>query len=103
MVISAWIELVGGFTIAFGLFTRLAAFISSGEMAFAYYLHASGAMAAMSGKPPLTPVGHIFPILNGGEAAVLYCWIFLFVFFHGPGPWSVDALIGRNKPAAATP
>jgi putative oxidoreductase len=47
-----------------------------------------------------------FPIANGGEKAVLYCWIFLFIFFYGPGRWSIDALISKGKaptgPATAT-
>ena len=72
------IELFGGILIALGLFTRPAAFIMSGEMAFAYFIsHA--------------PRG-FFPILNGGDGAILYCFIFLYFAFAGPGPWSLDAM-----------
>jgi putative oxidoreductase len=91
MVLGAWIELVGGFLIAFGLLTRVAAFIAAGEMAVAYFMiHAAGAP---------TPHGMIFPIINRGELAVVYCWIFFFIFFYGPGRWSVDALFSRGSSA----
>jgi putative oxidoreductase len=87
MQICGWIALIGGFSIAFGLFTRLAAFISSGTMAVAYFMvHA--------------PHG-FFPIANGGERAVFYCWFFFFAVFYGPGRWSIDALLFR-KPAQAS-
>jgi putative oxidoreductase len=86
-LISAWIELAGGFMIAFGFLTRLAAFLAAGEMAVAYFMvHAK--------------MGY-FPIVNHGEPAVFYCWFFLFVFFHGAGSFSLDALLFR-KSAAAT-
>ncbi len=76
------IELVGGALLALGLFTRPVALIMSGEMAFAYFIsHA--------------PAG-FFPILNRGDAAILYCFIFLYIAFAGGGPWSVDALMGRK-------
>ncbi len=92
MLVGAWIELVCGFLIALGLITRPAAFIASGEMAVGYFMaHAGGA--------PTGPA-QFFPILNHGESAVLYCWIFLYVFFYGAGRWSLDALICRNKAAA---
>ena len=70
-----------------GLFTRPAAFIMSGEMAFAYFMgHASQ--------------GHVLvPMLNRGELAVLYCFVFLFFAAAGAGAWSVDGL--RRRPAAA--
>ncbi len=93
-LLGAWIELAGGFLIAFGLLTRIAAFISSGEMAVAYFMvHANGGN---------------FPIQNHGEPAVIYCWIFLFMFFYGAGRLSIDALICRGREAttptpAATP
>ncbi len=86
--LCGWICLVGGFLIALGLLTRLAAFISSGTMAVAYFMiHA--------------PHGS-FPIANGGEKAVLYCWVFLFIFFYGAGRWSLDALLFRKSAAATT-
>jgi putative oxidoreductase len=86
--LCGWICLVGGFLIAFGFLTRLAAFISSGTMAVAYFM----AHAPRS----------FFPIVNKGELAVFYCWFFLFVLFYGPGRWSIDALIGKGKGAAPT-
>ena len=93
-LLSAWIELVGGFLIAFGLLTRIAALICSGEMAVAYFMvHAAG--KALSHPP--TPTDQFFPIINKGEPAVIYCWIFIFVFFYGAGLWSIDALISRNR------
>ena len=72
------IEIIGGTLILIGLFTRPAAFICAGEMAFAYFLgHA--------------PRGWI-PLQTGGELPILYCFIFLYLAAAGPGPWSVDAL-----------
>lgn len=75
-------ELIGGAMLALGLFTRPVAFVLSGVMAFAYFL----AHAPRS----------FFPVLNGGDAAILYCFVFLFFVFAGPGRWSLDALIGRK-------
>ena len=70
------IELVGGLMIAAGVFTSLVAFVASGEMAVAYFqAHA--------------PRG-LFPVQNGGELAVLYCFIFLYVAARGNGIWSVQ-------------
>jgi putative oxidoreductase len=75
---AGMIELCGAILVLLGLFTRPAAFIMSGEMAFAYFIsHA--------------PRG-FFPILNGGDGAILYCFIFLYLAFAGAGPWSLDAL-----------
>jgi putative oxidoreductase len=89
MQVGGWIQLVGGLLIAFGLLTRLVAFILSGEMAVAYFMfHAKQSF---------------FPILNKGELAVFYCWFFLFVVFYGAGRWSIDALICRGKDAASAP
>jgi putative oxidoreductase len=93
-IVAAWIELAGGFLIAFGLFTRVAAFIASGEMAAAYF------MAHVAHAP--NAIAKFFPIINHGERAVFYCWFFLFVLFYGAGRWSIDALIGKGKAAAAT-
>src|SRR5271166_4299292 len=76
------IELAGGVLVTLGLFTRAAAFIMSGEMAIAYFL----AHAPRS----------FFPLLNGGDAAVLYCFVFFYLVFAGPGPWSIDALWKRG-------
>ncbi len=83
---SGVIEFAGGALLALGVFSRSAAFIMSGEMAFAYFLsHA--------------PRG-FFPQLNGGDASILYCFIFFYFVFAGPGPWSVDAL-HKSKPRSA--
>ena len=80
--IGGMLELVGGALIVLGLFTRPVAFLLSGEMAVAYFTaHAPRAS---------------FPLLNGGDAAVLYCFAFLYLFFAGAGPWSVDALMERK-------
>ena len=76
------IELCGGALVAAGLFTRWAAFFSSGTMAAAYFMvHA--------------PQG-FWPIVNKGELAALYCWAFLLIAARGPGPWSLDALLRRR-------
>jgi putative oxidoreductase len=72
------IELVGGLLLALGLFTQPVAFILSGDMAVAYF---------MAHAPQ-----NFFPIINRGDAAILYCFIFFYIFFAGPGPWSVDAM-----------
>jgi putative oxidoreductase len=99
MILGAWIELLGGLCIAFGFLTRIAAFIAAGEMAFAYFMvHAAG--KALDHAPSATE--QFFPLLNKGELAVVYCWCFLFFLFYGPGQWSIDALIGKRKTAAAT-
>ena len=72
------IETFGGFLVAIGLFTRAAAFIMSGEMAIGYF---------MSHAPR-----SFYPMLNGGDAAVLYCLIFFYFFVAGGGAWSLDRL-----------
>jgi putative oxidoreductase len=83
LLAAAVLELVGGVLITLGLFTRLAAFVCSGEMAVAYFMaHA--------------PQG-FYPALNMGEGAVLYCFVFLFLAFAGGGQWSLDAVI-RKRP-----
>jgi putative oxidoreductase len=81
------IEFVGGGLVCVGLFTRPAAFILSGDMAVAYFM----AHAPKS----------FFPLLNGGTAAILFCFIFLYIFFAGAGPWSLDAVLGLDRAAAA--
>jgi putative oxidoreductase len=76
--VSGVIELVGGALLLVGLFTRIVAFIMSGEMAFAYFMaHA--------------PRG-FFPILNGGVLAVLFCFLFLYFAVAGGGAWSFDRM-----------
>jgi putative oxidoreductase len=82
---SGAIEFVGGGLLAIGLFSRAAAFIMSGEMAIGYFLsHAPHSF---------------FPILNRGDAAILYCFIFLYFAFAGGGPWSLDAKLWGRRPA----
>ncbi|MEM1384741.1 MAG: DoxX family protein [Pseudomonadota bacterium] len=76
--VAGVLELFGGALLIAGLFTRPVAFVLSGLMAFAYWL----AHAPRS----------IYPVENGGDAAILYCFIFLYIVFAGPGPWSVDAI-----------
>lgn len=83
MGLAGVIELVGGLLIAVGLFTSIAAFIASGQMAVAFF------MAHI-------PQG-ILPIMNGGELAVLYCFLFLYIATRGAGIWSVDAAMGKTK------
>ena len=77
--VAGVIELVGGTLLIVGLFTRAVAFVLSGEMAVAYFI----AHAAQGNV--------LLPILNEGEAAVLYCFVFLFLAVAGAGAWSVDA------------
>jgi putative oxidoreductase len=79
------LELVGGTLLLLGLFSRPVAFVLSGEMAAAYFI----------GHAPKS----LFPILNGGDAAVLYCFVFLFLSAAGPGPWSLDALRAPRTPS----
>ena len=75
------IELITGALMAIGLFTRPAAFLASGLMAAAYFMgHASGGF---------------FPIVNHGELAVVYCFLFLYLSAAGPGAWSVDGTLHR--------
>ena len=76
------IELVGGALLVLGLFTRPAAFICSGTMAFAYFI----AHAPRS----------FFPVQNGGDAALLYCFVFFYLVFAGAGPWSLDAIVRKK-------
>jgi putative oxidoreductase len=80
--VGGLIELIGGVLFAIGLFTRPVAFVLSGFTAAAYFIaHASKGF---------------YPVLNGGELAALYCFVFLYFSFAGAGPWSVDALIRRK-------
>ena len=82
--IGGLIEIVAGVLIALGLFTRLAAFVASGEMAVAYWMFHHAA-------------DNPFPANNGGDAAILYCFVFLYLVFAGPGPWSLDAQLARRR------
>lgn len=83
---SGIIEFFGGVLIALGLFTRPAAFLAAGLMACAYFIgHARNGF---------------WPKVNGGEPAILYCWIFLYIAAQGPGVWAVDALWRRRQRSA---
>ncbi|HSF22667.1 MAG TPA: DoxX family protein [Blastocatellia bacterium] len=84
MIVAGVIEFGGGLLIAMGLFTGFAAFICSGQMAVAYFKqHALGAS--------------IWPIVNRGELAALYCFVFLYIASRGSGILSIDALVGKSK------
>lgn len=99
--IGGWIQLVGGLLIAFGLLTRAAAFICSGMFAYAYFMmHVAHATTPTAKFFPIASAGPQFS--NHGELAVFYCWVFFFMFFYGPGRWSIDALIARSRAASST-
>jgi putative oxidoreductase len=76
LYVQGVIEIVGGILLLLGAYTRVVAFILAGDMAFAYF---------MAHFPR-----SFFPAVNGGDAAVLYCFVFLYLLFAGGGPWSVD-------------
>ena len=78
------IECLAGFLVTIGLFTRLPAFIASGEMAVAYWMM----------HFPKSP----WPLANMGEGAILFCFIFLYLAAAGPGAWSIDGARTRNAP-----
>jgi putative oxidoreductase len=76
------IEIAGGALLLLGLFSRLVAFILAGDMAVAYWMvHA-----------PKSP----YPVLNAGDAAILYCFVFLYIAAAGPGSWSLDRAFRRT-------
>ena len=84
---AAVIEIVGGALVAVGLFTRIAAFICSGEMAVAYFMfHAPKSF---------------WPAVNQGDAAILFCFLFLYLAFAGAGAWSIDAALSNSQPKLA--
>lgn len=87
--VTGWIELAGGALIALGLLAAPAAFLCSGMMAVAYF---------KAHQPQA-----LWPIENRGELAVVYCFLFLYVAARGAGPWSLDALLRRPRPASETP
>ncbi len=85
LITAGWIELVGGLLIAVGLFAAIAAFITSGQMAVAYFMaHASRGW---------------HPLVNEGETAVLYCFAFLYIAARGSGAWSLDSM-RKRRPGA---
>jgi putative oxidoreductase len=93
--VAGIIELVCGLLIAFGLFTRIAAFFASGEMAVAYFVFYVARVPTFEAK--------FFPIMNGGELALVLCWVFFYMIFYGSGSWSINALLRqRQKQPAST-
>jgi putative oxidoreductase len=89
LLAAAIIEVAGGALIALGLFTRVAAFICSGEMAIGYFM----AHAPKS----------FWPALNQGDAAILFTFVFLYLAFAGPGTWSLDAIFRKSSASAPQP
>ena len=84
--IAGCLELVGGALLILGFLTRPTAFVLSGLMAFAYFIgHAS------KGSP-------LLPLLNGGELAVVYCFLFLFLALAGGGAFGIDSILKRRNP-----
>lgn len=81
--VQGMLEFGGGLLLLIGLFSRPVAFILSGDMAVAYFM-------------AHWPKGFL-PLLNGGELAVLYCFVFLYLWIAGPGPWSIDARLGSSR------
>jgi putative oxidoreductase len=79
---SGPLELILGVLLVLGLFTRPAAFLAAGFCAVAYWM--------------VHGVNGFFPILNGGELAALYCFVFLYICAAGPGPWSLDAAMRKR-------
>ena len=83
--VAGMLELIGGLLLLIGLLSRPVAFLLAGEMAVAYWMvHAPD---------------NFWPVLNGGEAAILFCFIFLYIMIRGPGPWSVDCMIAQRREA----
>lgn len=82
MGLAGALEFFGGLLVVVGLFTRPVAFVLAGEMAFAYF---------MAHSPQ-----NLWPMLNGGDLAVLFCFAFLYLSAAGAGPWSVDRLLRRG-------
>ena len=83
--LAAIIETVGGVLIIVGLFTKPVAFIASGQMAVAYFI----GHVAVQGAP-------LLPLVNRGESAVLFCFLFLYLASVGPGAWSIDAKLAKS-------
>ncbi len=83
VLVAGILEFFGGLLLLLGLFTRPVAFVLAGQMAVAYFMQHA-------------PQG-FFPLVNQGELAALYCFIFLYLSAVGGGPWSVDSALARNK------
>ncbi|KIZ18545.1 DoxX family protein [Streptomyces natalensis] len=86
---AAVIQLGGGILVLVGLSTRAAAVVSSGSMAYAYFSVHQGTA--------------LWPLQNGGEPSVMFCWAFLLIAFIGPGAWSLDRLFFGDRQAAQAP
>ena len=85
-LVAGVIEFVGALLLLVGLYTRPAAFVLSGQMAVAYWMaHAPGS---------------VYPIVNQGELAIMFCFTFLYIAFAGPGRWSLDARTGTGRRGA---
>ena len=83
LILAAFLESVGALLLLVGAYTRIVAFILSGEMAFAYFMaHAPRSFS---------------PLVNGGEGAILFCFIFLYIAFAGGGLWSVDRTVLKQN------
>jgi len=83
LILAALLETVGALFLLVGAYTRVVAFVLSGEMAFAYF---------MAPEPR-----SFFPLVNGGDAAILFCFVFLYLAFAGGGPWSIDRFALKQR------
>ena len=83
LIVAAFLETVGAVLLLVGAYTRLVAFLLSGEMAAAYF---------MAHEPH-----SFYPLVNGGEAVILFCFIFLYLVFAGGGPLSLDRLVLKQR------
>ena len=81
LIAAAIIEIAGGLMLTIGLFTRIVAFVCAGEMAAAYF---------MAHLPK-----SVWPAVNGGDTAIMFCFVFLYLVFAGPGEWSLDAQLRK--------
>jgi putative oxidoreductase len=81
LIAAAIIEVAGGLMLTIGLFTRIVAFVCAGEMAAAYF---------MVHLPK-----SVWPAVNGGDTAIMFCFVFLYLVFAGPGEWSLDAQLRK--------
>lgn len=91
MGLAAVLEVFGGLAILLGLFTRPVAFILAGQMAYAFwFVHV-----------PMMGQGNIIPVANGGDGAVLFCFVFLYLVFAGPGAFSLDEILKSRRVTAA--
>ena len=93
MLAGGIIEFVGGVFLVFGIFTRWTAFILSGTMAVAYWM--AHGLAFLNPEGP-GAIGFL-PIVNRGELAALYCFVYLYLFFAGGGSWSIDNLLKKRE------